>query len=84
MAAKDVVSKAKTESISLSLAQVYTARSNAKKKGGVKGKPGRKPSIARVSGGGSSDETTFRKIVLAVGITKAEAMLEALKVSVGY
>jgi hypothetical protein len=84
MPAKDVVAKGKAEHVSLSLAQVYTARSNAKKKGEPKGKPGRKPNaVARLNGGGGSEELAFRRIVLAVGITKAETMLEALKHSVG-
>ena len=39
--AKDIVAKAKAEGIKLSLAQVYTARSAAKKKAGRIGKPGR-------------------------------------------
>jgi hypothetical protein len=84
MPAKDVVAKGKAEHIALSLAQVYTARSNAKKKGAPKGKPGRKPNaVARVSGASGSDEQAFRRIVLAVGITKAENMLKDLKHSVG-
>jgi hypothetical protein len=85
MPAKDVVAKGKAEHIALSLAQVYTARSNAKKKGAPKGKPGRKPNaVARVNGaGGGAEEMAFRRIVLAVGITKAETMLKDLKHSVG-
>jgi hypothetical protein len=83
--AKDVVAKAKAEGIDLSLAQVYTARSNAKKHP-TKGKPGRKPNAVaavRSTTVSGADEMSFRRIVLAVGITKAENMLKDLKHSVG-
>jgi hypothetical protein len=42
MAAKDIVAKAKSEGISLSISQVYTIRTNAKKQGKAPGKGGRR------------------------------------------
>lgn len=58
--AADLVAAAKKEGISISVGQVYTARSELRKKGGTVGKPGRRPgsTVARVStaSGGSIDE----------------------------
>ena len=87
--AKDIVSKAKAEGIKLSLAQVYTARSAAKKKAGRIGKPGR----PKGSGAGGatvkaalaiklkpSDDLRgqFVKIAMRIGTDEAERLLQRI------
>jgi hypothetical protein len=88
--AKDVVAKAKAEGIKLSLAQVYTARSAAKKKSGRIGKPGR----PKGSGAGStvnvkalglkstraSDDvrTEFVKMAMRIGTDEAQRLLDRI------
>jgi hypothetical protein len=89
--AKDVVSKAKAEGIKLSLAQVYTARSAAKKKAGRIGKPGRpKGSGASASvnvnvkalglKGRASDDvrTEFVKMAMRIGTDEAQRLLDRI------
>ncbi|HTO54746.1 MAG TPA: hypothetical protein VMR50_15280 [Myxococcota bacterium] len=82
MPAKEVVDKAKAEGIKLSIAQVYTTRSSAKKAGkrapgGVR--RGRPPAAAS----GGNDQLLFRRLVLSIGLPKAEAYLNELRRSVG-
>ena len=86
--AKDIVAKAKGEGIKLSLAQVYTARSAAKKKAGRIGKPGR----PKGSGAGSSIKaalttklkpsddlrTQFVKIAMRIGTDEAQVLLDRI------
>jgi hypothetical protein len=81
MAAKDVVDKAKAEGIKLSIAQVYTTRSAAKKSGkrGMSARRGRPPGAAA----GGNDQILFRRLVLSIGLPKAEAYLNELRRSVG-
>lgn len=79
MSAKDVVDKARAEGIKLSIAQVYTTRSAAKKKGGG-GAAKRAASKPRASG---DDQLAFRRLVLSIGLPKAEAYLNDLRRSVG-
>lgn len=89
--AKDIVAKAKAEGIKLSLAQVYTARSAAKKKAGRIGKPGRpKGSGASASanvkaiglrgGGRASDDVRheFVKIAMRIGTDEAQRLLDRI------
>lgn len=84
--AKEVVEKAAAAGIKLTLAQVYTARSTGKK---PKGKPGPKPGFkaAKATGsvarGSSSDDLLFKRLVLSIGLPKAESYLADLKRSVG-
>ena len=81
--AKELVAKAKSQGITLSIAQVYTARSTGKKAGlvrGPKAKPGRP---AAAASGGKSDVLAFRRLVLSIGLPTAEAYLADLKRSVG-
>jgi hypothetical protein len=87
MAAKEVVAKAKTVGIKLSLAQVYTARSAAKS---ANVRPGRstgkrvKGKAGRPSARSDSDsEMAFRRLALAIGLPKAEAHIADLKRSFG-
>jgi len=81
--AKELVAKAKAQGITLSVAQVYTARSTGKKAGLVRatktGSVGR-PAAATA---GKNDEMAFRQLVLSIGLPKAEAYLADLKRSVG-
>ena len=84
--AKDIVAKAKAEGIKLSLAQVYTARSAAKKKSGQIGKPGR----PKGSGGAAVKEATFKskssgdlrhdfvKIAMRIGTDEAQRLLDRI------
>jgi len=85
MPAKDVVEKAKGEGITLSIAQVYTTRSAAKKVRG-RGRPARGPrgprGQLRVARGGD-DLLTFKRLVLSIGLPRAEAYLQELRRSVG-
>jgi hypothetical protein len=88
MAAKDVVDKARARGIKLSIAQVYTTRSAAKKKASAAGgtkrmsmKPARGPRRARVARG--DDQLAFRRLVLSIGLPRAEAYLNELRRSVG-
>lgn len=96
MPAKDVLAKATGAGIRLSLAQVYTARSSAKKK--TPHEPGspthaetanstaarskRAPANA-VRGIDAGAERALRSLVYRVGLTRAQAMLEEIKDSVG-
>lgn len=87
--AKDIVAKAKSEGIKLSLAQVYTARSAAKKKAGRIGKPGR----PKGSGAGAAPIKSalalklkpnddlrhqFVKIAMRIGTDEAQALLQRI------
>jgi hypothetical protein len=85
--AKDIVAKAKAEGIKLSLAQVYTARSAAKKKAGRIGKPGRPKgsgASANVKAIGlksrASDDVRheFVKIAMRIGTDEAQRLLDRI------
>lgn len=89
--AKEVVSKAKTEGIKLSLAQVYTARSAAKKKAGRIGKPGRPKgsgagasaaasvkAIGLKSRGNDDVRHEFVKIAMRIGTDEAQRLLDRI------
>lgn len=79
LSAKDVVEKAKGEGITLSLAQVYTARSTAKRQGaarrGAAGSPVAKRGPGRPKAAGSSISGDLRRqfVTLAVRIGTDEA-----------
>jgi hypothetical protein len=86
--AKDIVSKAKAEGIKLSLAQVYTARSAAKKKAGRIGKPGR-PKGSGSSAAASVNavaamklkpnddlRVSFVKLAMRIGTDEAQRLLD--------
>ncbi len=78
MPAKDVVAKAKARGLSVTTKHVYVIRSEAKKK---KGKASKHSSAASAQhaalsqGGGGSAAANFRKLVLALGVPKARALL---------
>ena len=86
MAAKDVLLKAKKEGISLSLAQVYTARSTANKAAG-------KPSITRpraplsiherpaASSSIAGLQTEFQRLVMRLGTEHSQRLLNSLGAS---
>lgn len=87
--AKDIVAKAKSEGIKLSLAQVYTARSAAKKKAGRIGKPGRpkgsgasaspvKAALALKLKPSSDLRHQFVKIAMRIGTDEAQALLQRI------
>jgi hypothetical protein len=82
LTAREVVEKAAKAGIKLTDTQVYTARSTAKK---AKGKPGPKPGAKAASkaSNGASDELLFKRLVLSIGLPKAEGYLSDLKRSVG-
>ena len=84
MSAKDVFAKAKEEGIKLSIAQVYTARSTAKKAGKAKanGKPGRPKRTLRTDV--SADLSSIKRAVFQHGFAQVEAFLADLKKSVGF
>ena len=86
--AKDIVSKAKAEGIKLSLAQVYTARSAAKKKAGRIGKPGRPKgsgnanvsvkAIGLKSKVSDDVRHEFVKIAMRIGTDEAQRLLDRI------
>jgi len=71
MPAKEVVTKAAAAGIKISEKYVYNTRSSARGKGAVKTVGA--PAAARVSGGGS--EASFRKLVLSLGLERANALM---------
>ena len=84
MSAKDIVAKAKAAGIKVTDKQVYNARSSAKKTGGAskttkRGPAKRKPAASS----GSDNELAFRRLVLSIGLPKAEAYISDFKRSVG-
>jgi hypothetical protein len=87
LSAADVVKKGKAEGIKLSIAQVYTARANARRQAAktaapAKAKPGRKPGaqVAKAPpAAGGSHETHFMALVLDLGLSKTEALLERVR-----
>ena len=91
MSAKEVVEKAEAAGIRLTTGQIYTARSTAKtrKAKSTAGKPTQsKASVSTRSPAKSlalsgDDEMAFRRLVLSIGLPKAEAYLSDLKRSVG-
>lgn len=90
LSAKDVVEKAKAAGITLSLAQVYTTRSVAKRaqnkpKGPGRGRRAALPAevSAASARGVDQDELAFRRLALSIGLRRAEAFLGDLKRGVG-
>lgn len=85
LSAKDVVEKAKGEGITLSLAQVYTARSTAKRQGepkrGAAAAPGRR-GPGRPKGSGTSSPVSadlrrqFVQIAVRIGTDEAQRLLD--------
>ena len=86
--AKDIVAKAKAEGIKLSLAQVYTARSAAKKKAGRIGKPGRPKGSGSSAAASASAvaaikikpnddlRVSFVKLAMRIGTDEAQRLLD--------
>jgi len=83
--AKEVVAKAKAAGMTLSEKHVYVIRSDAKKRGKKRAAKGSAPKASAghstlaaksvATSGGSSTETTFRKLVLALGIPKSRSLV---------
>ncbi|MEO8874915.1 MAG: hypothetical protein ABI461_04945 [Polyangiaceae bacterium] len=87
--AKEVVAKAKAVGMTLSEKHVYVIRSDAKKRSKKRGAAGKAaggaaPSASPASttstagkstGGSGSNETNFRKLVLALGISKSRTLV---------
>jgi hypothetical protein len=84
--AKELVVQAKKEGIKLSLAQVYTARSTAKNASGpaqlvAPRQPGRpKKAIAPA---GSDSHVAFRRLVISIGVDRAELFITKIKEQMG-
>lgn len=84
MSAKEIVAKAKAAGIKVSDKQVYNARASAKKTSGASKTTKRGPAKGKRAPSGSGDnELSFRRLVLSIGLPKAEAYLNELKRSVG-
>lgn len=91
LSAKEVVQKAKAAGITITDKYVYNIRSMAKTKKGAtklgrpKGSKNKAPSAKTTKRGASSgdDEMAFKRLVLSIGLPKAEAYLSDLKRSVG-
>jgi hypothetical protein len=87
--AKEIVDLAKRQGIQLSLAQVYTARSTAKHgSGGGAGSAspvGRRATrtTSTSSGSETNSEATFRRLVMAIGVDRAEQYLRDLRQDLG-
>jgi hypothetical protein len=87
LSAKDVVDKASAEGINLSLAQVYTARSTAKRKPGnaqagagfaTKRGPGR-PKKSDATGSASGDlRRQFVQLAVRIGADEAQRLLDRI------
>jgi hypothetical protein len=80
--AGDLLKKAKAEGIKLTVAQIYTTRSQAKKQGSApsvkKQKPGPKPRAAAANDH-AEHENFFRKLVLhTIGRARAQEILKEL------
>jgi hypothetical protein len=79
LAAKDVVKKAKTKGIKLSVAQVYTARSTAKKTSTPKRGPHKAPKPAAAAVSGMQDlRHEFIAIAVRLGTDEAQRLLDRL------
>lgn len=83
LSAKDVVAKAKDQGIDLSVAQVYTARSNAAKSraNGRGSRPGRSPVH---QSGSDKDLVELRRLVLAVGFNRAAELFSRIQREFGF
>lgn len=84
MPAKDVVDKAKTEGIKLSVAYVYSIRASAKKKSGAPAsrKSGRPAGTANRKAG-SSAEHDFVRHAFAIGFDRASHLLHSVRSLLG-
>src|SRR5438045_642656 len=84
MPAKEVVAKAKAAGITLSVAQVYVARSTAKKAGGVAKRKGRRSGPkGTLKAGVSADLNSIKRAVFQHGFARVEAFVADLKRNVG-
>lgn len=85
--AKEIVDLAKRQGIQLSLAQVYTARSTAKHgaSGSSASPVGRRATrtTSTSSGSETNSEATFRRLVMAIGVDRAEQYLRDLRQDLG-
>lgn len=78
--AKEVVAKAKAAGITITEKHVYVIRSGArKKKAGAKSAAPKPTRVASPGASHSSDETSFRKLALAIGIPRAKAIVADLE-----
>jgi hypothetical protein len=84
MSAAEVITRGKAKGISLSAAQIYTIRANARRKGLSKvaapsgrGREGR--AVARGLRTSNAREADFIEAALDLGLTRAEALIAALR-----
>jgi hypothetical protein len=86
LSAKEVVDKAKSDGVKLSLAQVYTARSTAKNRsgagaqtlaGGTKRGPGR-PKVVGSSGARGDVQQQFLALAVRLGTDEAKRLLDRI------
>jgi hypothetical protein len=89
LSAAEVIARGKTKGIRLSAAQVYTIRANARRKGPsaskTNGRTARTKSTARnikLGRGVDAREAEFIAAALDLGLTKAEALIAALRTKV--
>jgi hypothetical protein len=89
LSAAEVIARGKTKGIRLSAAQVYTIRANARRKGPsatkTNGRTARAKSSARsvkLGRGVDAREAEFIAAALDLGLTKAEALIAALRTKV--
>ncbi|HKP55477.1 MAG TPA: hypothetical protein VJV78_02080 [Polyangiales bacterium] len=85
LSAKEVVAKAKSEDIKLSVAQVYTARSTAKQtpQGASQAVRGRRSPRSATRPAPQQSEMSFRRFVLTLGLDRVESMLAQIKREAG-
>lgn len=81
MSAKDIVSKAKSEGISLSISQVYTIRTNAKKISGGSGKSARRAARGPRAGTKSAFVRSLPRTLTAKEVVE-QAKAKGMKLSV--
>lgn len=90
LSAAEVISRGKAKGIRLSAAQIYTIRANARRKGSSHSTERASTGMSttgstrsvRVSRGDDSRESDFIRAALDLGLTRAEALIEALRAKV--
>jgi lambda repressor-like predicted transcriptional regulator len=80
LSAADVIAEAKAKGITLSAAQVYTIRANARRKGEVGGARAKPAAVSgRAASSGGTTEAAFVRIALELGLIRAESILGSLR-----
>jgi len=79
MPAKEVVAKAKAAGLTITAGYAYEIRSAANRKG----KKGKLAGATRRANGGGSSESTFRSLVVDLGLARARSLLSEVERRLG-